>query len=166
MNDEQREQSRLAIATFIVATTIAAFQIDSSGKPDDTLGVGEALLALLFLGLLVSSVFAFLFIMSKAAELRYTRSTYKSINLLIRLKSSLYTAAVTSYIPVVGILGILLFIAMSVQYQERHDPSAWVFTAVCITYLVYKFIRAYISDRRKAQIRKQNVRNSKAESRE
>jgi len=100
-SDPKNDPSRLAIVVFIVATTLTISVTHFSVPSFLFIPLG-----MFMLGLIVSAVLAFLFILAKGYELRYGK---KKDNLIDRFNYILYNSAVTAYVIVMGII-LLSFI--------------------------------------------------------
>lgn len=155
MHDEQKEQSRIAIAAFIVATTIALMQLDGpSSSPGKDLTLIELLLGVAMLAALISSVFAVLFILSKAAELRYQPSVLQTMKFLVKHKISFYGLAISVYVPVIYLLGGLIIYIHLEKFAKDNSRYAWLPTAITLFYVAYTYIRARMQDSKEKTKRK------------
>lgn len=151
MDEEKREQNRLAIATFIVASTIALFAYVDSEFDGQKIGnpVVAALLLMLYLAVILSVIFAFLYILAKAGELRYEPANSPMQKLLVKRKRFFYNAAVTVYIPVIRIVGalILLFVFAYLLTDEKAPEWAQITVIVSgwlwmVGHIVWLYVKA------------------------
>ena len=97
----KNDPSRLAIAVFIVATTLTILASNYSVPSILLIPLGTFLW-----GLIVSAILAFIFILAKGYELRYGK---EKDSLIDRFNYVLYNSAVTAYVIVMGII-LLSFI--------------------------------------------------------
>ena len=96
MKDDKREGTRIAIAAFIVATTFTVMATHFV--------IPKVLFipaAAFMIGLIITAILAFLFILTKGYELRYG---CKKRNLIDRYNHLLYNSAMTAYAIVAAIL--------------------------------------------------------------
>lgn len=109
-NSDKHDGNRLLIATFIVAATIAFFQLNVPTSLVNN-AVGAGLIITLGIGLLSSSVFAFTYIMSKGYALRY-RNRLSRVGLADRYGHHMYNLAIFIFLPIVAIVGALYTVAI------------------------------------------------------
>ena len=106
-SEDTREATRIAIAAFIVGTTLTIMASDFTLPKSFLIPVG----AFLF-GLIATAVLAFLFILAKGYELRYHA---KKSNVFDKYNYILYNAAMTAYVIIMGVtLSIFLL-----EYLEK-----------------------------------------------
>jgi MFS family permease len=108
-NDHNKDPSRLAVAIFIVATTLTIMATNFQIPTEFIIPI-----AALLMGLILTAIFAFLYILAKGYELRYGK---KKDNVIDRYNYILYNFAMTAYVIVVGII-LLGFI-----YKYLNDSS-------------------------------------------
>lgn len=94
--DPENDPSRLAITVFIVATTLTIMATHFTVPSFLFIPLGVFLL-----GLIVSAILAFLFILAKGYELRYGK---KKNNLIDKYNYILYNLAVTAYVIVMVVI--------------------------------------------------------------
>ncbi len=94
--DTKNDPSRIAVAVFIVATTLTISVTHFTVPSFLFIPLG-----MFMLGLIVSAVLAFLFILAKGYELRYGK---KEDNLIDRFNYILYNSAMTAYVIVMGVI--------------------------------------------------------------
>jgi len=108
-NDPKNDPSRLAIAVFIVATTLTILTSNYSVPSIILIPLGMFLW-----GLIVSAVLAFLFILTKGYELRYGKNKN---NLIDKYNYILYNLAVTAYVIV------MIVILFGLIYKNLDEAS-------------------------------------------
>jgi|GEM_PF-2118791 len=107
--DSKNDPSRLAVAIFIVATTLTIMAT--------SFAIPSALVipvAAFLLGLIITAILAFLYILAKGYELRYRK---KGDNIIDKYNYILYNLAMTAYVIVVGI------ILLGFLYKYLNDSS-------------------------------------------
>ena len=150
-NDRNKDPSRLAVAIFIVATTLTImatnFQIPT---------VFIIPIAAFLLGLILTAILAFLYILAKGYELRYGK---RKDNVIDRYNYILYNFAMTAYAIVVAI------ILLGFTYKYLNDSSKagnpWATGGIVLLFIgviaivnrrdikeLYLFIRKSLKDRR------------------
>lgn len=117
MNEENREQTRLLIAVFIVATSLAVQQLDLLNNGSF---IFHELLYFMMLPLHISALIAFLFVLSKAVEIRYTtKKVHKDFLIIEKYKSKLYNLSIFSYIfSIVTILSLLITMPTIIAFND------------------------------------------------
>jgi len=106
-SEDAREATRIAIAAFIVGTTLTIMASEFTLPKSFLIPVG----AFLF-GLIATAVLAFLFILAKGYELRYHA---KKPNVFDKYNYILYNAAMTAYVIIMSVtLSIFLL-----EYLEK-----------------------------------------------
>jgi len=106
-NEDTREATRIAIAAFIVGTTLTITASKFTLPKSFLIPLG----AFLF-GLIATAVIAFLFILAKGYELRYHA---KKPNVFDKYNYILYNAAMTAYVIIMGIT----FSIFLLEYLEK-----------------------------------------------
>jgi len=114
-SDPKNDPSRLAIAAFIVATTLTISATHFIVPSFLFIPLGMFLL-----GLIVSAVLAFVYILAKGYELRYGKSKN---NLIDRYNYILYNSAVTAYVIVMGV--ILLGFILEYLNEASRAGNVW-----------------------------------------
>ena len=118
VNDKKNDQSRIAVSAFIVATTLTVM---ATSFPIPSVAIVPV--TAILMGLLITALFAFLFILAKGYELRYSR---KKENFIDKYNYILYNLAMTSYAIVAGVL--LLGVAYK-HLSEASNAGSWWGTA-------------------------------------
>ena len=95
MANPEKDQTRLIIASFIVATVIAIFALPLKIKLDTHSGITFVIASVLF-GLLFSAFFALLFVMSKGYMLMYSKKRENFVD--HHLSHWLYDLSIGSYV--------------------------------------------------------------------
>lgn len=124
-SDPKNDPSRLAIAVFIVATTLTVSATHFSVPSFLFIPLG-----MFALGLIVSAILAFLFILAKGYELRYGK---KKDNLIDRFNYILYNLAVTAYVIVMGI--ILLSFVYKYLDEASKAGNVWASIGIGIIFI-------------------------------
>jgi len=133
-SDPKNDPSRLAIAVFIVATTLTVSATHFSVPQFLFIPLG-----MFMLGLIVSAILAFLFILAKGYELRYGKT---KDNLIDRFNYILYNSAVTAYVIV---MGVILF-AFLYKYLNEASKAGNVWASMGIG-VIFVGIVAFINGR-------------------
>jgi hypothetical protein len=107
---DDHDGNRLLIATFIVASTIAFFQLNVPTSLINN-AVGAGVIVALGFGLLSSSLFAFSYIMSKGYALRY-RNNLSRIGFVDRYGHHMYNVAIFIFLPVIAIVAAIYTVAI------------------------------------------------------
>lgn len=118
--DPKKDPSRLAIAVFIVATTLTMSATDFLVPSFLFIPLG-----MFFVGLIVSAILAFAFILAKGYELRYGK---KKNNLIDRYNYILYNLAVTAYVIVMGII----LLGFTYKYLDEASKAGNVWASIGI----------------------------------
>lgn len=122
--DTSHDQSRLAIAVFIVATTLTILASNYSIPSILLMPLGMFLW-----GLIVSAVLAFLFILAKGYELRYGK---EKNNLVDRYNYILYNSAMTAYVIVMAII----LLAFTHKYLKEASEGGNTWASIGIALLI------------------------------
>jgi len=118
--EDTRETTRIAIAAFIVGTTLTVMTSEFT-LPREVLILTGAFL----LGLIFTAVFAFLFILAKGYELRYKP---KKSNVFDKYNYILYNAAVTAYV----IIMVITLSIFGLEYLEKGLKAGDVFASIAL----------------------------------
>lgn len=119
-SEDTREATRIAIAAFIVGTTLTIMASEFTLPKSFLIPVG----AFLF-GLIATAVLAFLFILAKGYELRYHA---KKRNVFDKYNYILYNSAMTAYVIIMAItLSIFLL-----EYLEKGSKAGNVFASIIL----------------------------------
>lgn len=124
-NDPKKDPSRLAVAVFIVATTLTISTTHVTVPTFLFIPIGMFLL-----GLIVSAILAFLFILAKGYELRYRK---RRNNIVDSYNYILYNSAVTAYVIVMGI--ILLGFLYKYLSEASKAGNAWADVGIVILFI-------------------------------
>ncbi len=124
-NDLNHDPSRLAVAVFIVATTLTVSATHITVPTFLFIPLGMFLL-----GLIVSATLALLFILAKGYELRYKK---KKNNLIDSYNYILYNSAVTAYVIVMGV--ILLGFIYKYLSEASKAGNAWADIGIVILFI-------------------------------
>lgn len=111
---QNKDQSRLLIATFIVATSIAVFFSDAKINVEPSSGWGYVVGVALF-SLLISSALSFLYIICKGYELRHKEPGAN--NFIDKKNYLLFDWSIKSYPWIIG------FLSFSVLYKFLQESS-------------------------------------------
>ena len=126
MNKEQREQSKLAIATFIVATGIAVTQTADVKDGKETPNLLDVLNGVVLLAIFISVILALMYILGKASELREKSPKLLVQQLMVKHSEKFYSLAVTIYLPFIGAFGGLITLTGIVKYIDKYHFPLWI----------------------------------------
>ena len=122
MKHSKKEEARLLIATFIVATLIPLMQVDY-----DKLEQGFAsILGIITYPLIFSALFAFFFIVTKGLELSYILEGSR-LRILQFIKMFLYDFAIGIYLAVMGIMVLLYGYVKLFHHAQGAPLPTWPF---------------------------------------
>ena len=124
-NELKNDPTRLAIAVFIVATTLTMSATDFLVPSFLFIPLG-----MFFVGLIVSAILAFAFILAKGYELRYGK---KKNNLIDKYNYILYNLAVTAYVIVMGV--ILLGFAYKYLDEASKAGNVWASIGIGLLFI-------------------------------
>lgn len=130
---DRDDQNRLLIATFIVATT---FTVMATHVPIPKLFFIPA--GAFLIGLIITAVLAFVFILAKGYELRYGS---KNKNLVDRYNYLLYNLAVTAYVIVAGVLLFLYIFSILNNASEAGNVLATIGIVILFISIVFVISR-------------------------
>lgn len=135
---DTNESNRIAIAVFIVATTLALLTTEIYLPSVLILPVGA-----LLVGLIVTSILAFLFILAKGYELRYRK---EELNFIDKYNYVLYNASVRAYAVVIG----LIFLGFAYKYlkdlSETGNTIGMVGTVILFVLVIFIINHRDVSD--------------------
>lgn len=123
--DPKNDPSRLTVAIFIVATTLTILATNFAVPSVLTIPVGAFLL-----GLIITAVLAFMFILAKGYELRYGK---KKDNIVDRYNYILYNFAMTAYAIVVGV--IMLGFLYKYLNDLSKEGNSWATAGVVLLFI-------------------------------
>lgn len=128
--EEKREQNRLLIATFIVATTVAIFfsDIDVSINPES---IWPPFVGALLASLFVSAGFSFFYILCRGYELRYDKP--KKEGLIKKTSYKLYNLSILCYPVVIGFLTFMVTYSLIDERLENGDILSTLFARIVAT---------------------------------
>jgi hypothetical protein len=137
MDNQQNDQNRLLVATFIVATTVTILLSRESVAPN--VGWVLAVVGIFLIGLMISSLFAFAFILAKGYELRY--GSHKKNGVIDKYNYVLYNMAVKAYALVVFILFFIYAYGLLNENAKKGNfiaiiaiPILWILAIIAINY--------------------------------
>ena len=130
MGKDTSETARIAIAVFIVATMLTVVAADFSIPTALLIPAGAFLL-----GLIVTAVLAFMYILAKGYELRYK---VKKRNVIDKYHYILYNLAVTAYVIVAGV--ILLGFSYSYLDKASKEGNAIASAGIVALFILVIFI--------------------------
>lgn len=136
---DKRDQTRLLISTFIIATAVAMYFSDAT-IPVQQGSVAFYVVAILFMSVLVSASLSFLYVMSKGYEFRYQQDDKK--NFIDRNNHYLYNWSIKSYPWTVGLLA---FVVIYDHFENL--PSGGEMWTTISRYLVVCLLLALFSAR-------------------